>query len=856
MISQNNAVIVKAQTLNGHNDTNNNTKSDQETTQSNQTISVNNSQSPVIAPLSGSAPNIANNLTLETSTNNSTLQTATSFLGPPYWTLIFYMSDTGGSDITGEINRDLYELNSAGSDANIKIYALIDYKNSADVAWHYNTPNNPTSIPLTAINPAWTSGEINSGDPNTLASWGKYCVDHNTAVRYAVIVEDHAAGIDGTNPDGSPPYDILTPCEMGKALSSIDAEIAIKNGGGEIVSLIGYDCCKEALVEIADELHDYAHAMVASEMNNWLNSGTSTWGYNDVIQNHLKPAPGTDPYELGNYFVMHYYSYVGVRDISGTLSVVNLDLMNTFDSNYLNPLTQHITNKWSLTLRSQIAAAASLTQNYSLPSGGGVHSSLDLRDFAYKIYQQVSDTTIKSDALALYNYLAVGAGIIYANAHWTGSYNYPDGTMPTNKASGIAINFCCGASTYLEGASNYKGERIVDQTRIQNDTCLDKFICAYEGLSTLPLWDNFTIMNIVDWQIYRSGNNIVQTDPSHGNVKTPSLNIHQSSDPVVVFTRHYFNQQGRIVVKASLNAGTTTPGCVFIVEDSVGHYCAYTGFYGTGSFGYYYNGNWNFVQSVSVNAWYQITLYIRPDTSTYDIYINGVCMKTNAPFNTPATGGYLNNVYFQAGNGNTETSDLWVDDLSVMAGNGLFQDHFATAPQQNGWAIITSGGRVTLAASLGYTALKCALLLKNQPTGAVAMYRSITPQTTHVVGEAAMEVDAINNCYAYFIMRTGGTSYNSVYFCMSAGTFKWCEGGIFKSTGLTYTTMKWYLITLDVNVITRTFDIYVDGSLIYAGASWYNQGQVSQIDAIYFQSQSATQPQTLGTWVDNVLVTT
>ena len=813
------------------------------------------------------------------STDSSMTQTRVQSTPPANtWAFIFLMSNSGGEDLHWELFEEVYTLFIESSDASVKLLALIDWEDAGDdVAKYFDYEGHHQIIPLTDINPTWTNGEINSADPNTLASWGKYCVDSYPASNYVIILWDHGAGIDGCNHDDLTD-DLLTPRELGSALSQIKSRIVYDYGTSSKISLVGFDCCHEALVEIADEIRDYAPVMVASEMSNWVRVAESTWCFGELVHN-LKQYPSMTPLQLGADIVTRYITRMAGHDYSCTLSAIDLTKVPTLMSGYLNPLTTDIFNKWSNTLRSQIKTAISQTQGYLSDS------NLDLGDFAYKLYQQVSDSTIRNDALNLYYYLATGQGVIYANGHYTGhsTADLPDSNRPTDRACGLALNFYSSSNPYpLQAPWLYKNQRILDQTNIQNDTYLDKVECAYYGLSTWPLLENFTVggtpdgnLPSTDWQITKSGNNDVILDDTIWKIQSPSMKIIKSATQAHVYAQHYFIQTAKIVVQADLMfASTNGATCYFMVNDVNINSNILTAFVWSGStWSYaYYDSSYHNVKTVNPNTWYRITLDINNAIGKFDIYVNGDLVKSGAAFRTGSPYPVdLCNVYFQAGWADSTTATMWVDDLCVRSGGSstpdlLLIDHFNNfdAPLYGGWTRygVPTYGTISKDTTLGYgyTSDPCAKLYKSKTIpGYVYMLHTFSPRSNHIIAEAALKVlSSASDGYTLFCLNSGST--NAVVFAMaggaSGGLFYWVsyssQGDVYHSIGMSYVASRYYLVTLDIDITGHTYGIYIDGCLIYNGAGWYVSA--SSLDGIVFASKTlGTQKQI--TWVDDVIVT-
>jgi parallel beta-helix repeat protein len=368
------------------------------------------------------------------------------------------------------------------------------------------------------------------------------------------------------------------------------------------------------------------------------------------------------------------------------------------------------------------------------------------------------------------------------------------------------------------------------------------------------------------WTIVQTGGSVA-TDGSTGKISSPSLKIYKNVANGVSSASHTFTTQtsSRFIVQAWLQMSASADYSYLDVRNGAANNINVT-MYKSGTkyyLGYYSNGGTlNQVMQINSGTWYWITLDVQlsstPANSRFDIYVDGLQKKSAAVFNVATS--TLDNVYFQAGRrGQSASITLWVDDVAVRPGGYLLMDpfdNFPTAPTPPGGAWTTDGGGGAVPSkdtTKSYGKVPSVKMVKSKTTGKVSMQHTFASQSTHAVAEASMMVSNIGpTYYSYFILKTG--TVNSVYVGINDGQLKYYDNTGWHAIGKSVSINTWYRITVDVKITARTYDIYVDGALIFANAPWYNGGQGSSLDSIYLQSGDASSTATLTTWVDDVYI--
>ena len=188
-------------------------------------------------------------------------------------TIMVYMCGADLESRSGMASRDLQEMASASLN-NIN---LIVYTGGAS-RWNNNIISNKVNQVYQVTGGGVKRLVDNAGtgamtDPNTLASFIKYCANNFPADRNELIFWDHGAGsVSGYG------YDEKNPRAGSMSLAGINQ--ALKAGGMKF-DFIGFDTCLMATMENGLMLSKYADYMVASEetepgygwyYTNWLNS--------------------------------------------------------------------------------------------------------------------------------------------------------------------------------------------------------------------------------------------------------------------------------------------------------------------------------------------------------------------------------------------------------------------------------------------------------------------------------------------------------------------------------------------------------------------------------------------------------
>ncbi|OYT38818.1 MAG: hypothetical protein B6U89_05235, partial [Desulfurococcales archaeon ex4484_58] len=243
------------------------------------------------------------------------------------WTLALYYSSggCGGPDLSSAIQGNLDMLKSVGSTQEVNVIMMID-KLGEPTKVYYVLKGKTIEIPLEEVLKEDTNEAI-MDDPETLHKFGSYIFTRFRAYHYALIINDHGAGIEGVSwddGDNNCRYNGLQINETKIAIEKIlnDADIYK-------LDIIGFDACLMGMLEIAYQLRDLTDYIIASEK---VVPGRG-WIYEPVLRD-LTNNPDMSPKDLGILIIdayVDYYSNFFNWDLgkwSVTLALINTEYVD------------------------------------------------------------------------------------------------------------------------------------------------------------------------------------------------------------------------------------------------------------------------------------------------------------------------------------------------------------------------------------------------------------------------------------------------------------------------------------------------------------------------------------------------
>lgn len=366
------------------------------------------------------------------------------------WTFIVYLD--GDNNLEDAALRDLNEMERVGSNSDINILVLFDpYSGYGSYVYYivHDEDDDEVNSPCSEL------GEVNMGDPSTLALFTEWAIENFPAEHYVLVVWDHGNGwkahdigetavcSDDTDED------ILTIWELEEALENIYEE------KGVVMDIIAFDACLMGMFEVGYQVKDYTKIMVASEET----VPGSGYPY-DAILLELVSNPSMSPEDLSRIIVEKYMEFYGTSG-DETLSALDLDkasdVANALD-NLAYMLIINVKNYYD-----EIYDAWNYVEYFHY------YYYNDLYHYAQLIQEYIQDVAIQQAAV---NVMDVVEDAIIAEGH---------GSEHSN-AHGISIYLPAHEENYFE---HY------EYLKLSQDTRWDDFIRAFLNPEEVPegiLW--------------------------------------------------------------------------------------------------------------------------------------------------------------------------------------------------------------------------------------------------------------------------------------------------------------------------------------------------------------------------------
>ena len=215
------------------------------------------------------------------------------------WNLLVYMA--GDNNLEDLLFHDLNELEAGGTDTRIHAYALVDRAPGYDTGWGDWTGTRlyrirPDDDPQTIVSPSDDRGELDMGDPATLAEFLALTAAETPADHTIVSFWDHGSGWYFNDPP-PPRSDVAADDTSGTDL--VVAEGGVRDGVGDFVAangpidILAFDECYMGSWEVAQSLVGQADYMVASE--SWVDIHGLHY---DALLQALRETPNVEPSEL------------------------------------------------------------------------------------------------------------------------------------------------------------------------------------------------------------------------------------------------------------------------------------------------------------------------------------------------------------------------------------------------------------------------------------------------------------------------------------------------------------------------------------------------------------------------------
>jgi len=382
------------------------------------------------------------------------------------WTFMVYMD--GDCDLEKSAIDDMNEMEMVGSTDEVSIIALLDripdYDESND-NWTttklFEVTEDQSSDGVIRSNELADLGELNMGDPNTLADFAVWGIENYPAEHYALIIWDHGGGWKSVANDKTNDENGITMPELNQALFWI-----INETDTERLDLIGFDACLMGQLEVADTVAPYADIMVGAE---GIEDGDG-WNYTPFL-NTLADHPDSTPEELAiniTTFFGEYYTDIN-EDPMHTLSVIDLsaipDLLSAVDT-WAVAMIVNMPDEWDV-----IGDSRYYVESY--PQGDSYF--VDLYDLADLVWYETTNVSTESAAEAVMDalddaviYSVSGSGHPYSNGL---TIYFPEEVIEDGYTD---VNFA-SATNWDEFLSAYDDARANDMTAPEIDEIEDDY---------------------------------------------------------------------------------------------------------------------------------------------------------------------------------------------------------------------------------------------------------------------------------------------------------------------------------------------------------------------------------------------
>jgi hypothetical protein len=330
------------------------------------------------------------------------------------WTVMVYLD--GDNNLEADALDDFREMAAVGSGDDVKIVVQLDRVSSRE-DWDDTSAGDWEGTRRFLVEQGMEPeagaavedlGELNMGDPATLADFVAWGVENYPAERYALVIWDHGASWLGVASDDSSDGDTLALPELSSALQT-----ARDRSGYGTLDLLGFDACLMAQLDVFKAVEPYAQVAVASaELEP--NQG---WAW-DAWLGALAADPAQDAAAIAPVIVDTYIaSFEGTGNDDVTMSAFDLARIGAVGEG-LDALTGAMIAGMERNYGA-IGQARSFVDMYA-PSYPEEFNAADLGHFARLLGEQGAEGEVSAAAAALESAiaqarLANGAGSYHQN---------------------------------------------------------------------------------------------------------------------------------------------------------------------------------------------------------------------------------------------------------------------------------------------------------------------------------------------------------------------------------------------------------------------------------------------------------
>ncbi len=226
------------------------------------------------------------------------------------WTIMLYLN---GEDPNFEHTLQGYIRNIesfiGSKSAFLNVLVLYDGPQNGDTVRYNVQPNGSYT---NGVN-RWPRGELNMGDPDTLANFANWAIDLYPAENYYLAVDDHGHGVYGISWDQTNGNDSLTPPEVYSALKDIT------NNGNRKIDIFDYEACLMGMAENAYDVRQWVDYVIFFEQ--------ISWGLNTYPNYFYDLQAGDTPLVVGRRIVDRYFAQANNAGYPHTISLINTGQM-------------------------------------------------------------------------------------------------------------------------------------------------------------------------------------------------------------------------------------------------------------------------------------------------------------------------------------------------------------------------------------------------------------------------------------------------------------------------------------------------------------------------------------------------
>ncbi|OPY32597.1 MAG: Clostripain family protein [Methanomassiliicoccales archaeon PtaU1.Bin124] len=316
------------------------------------------------------------------------------------WTIMVYLD--GDNNLEEDAIGDFLEMATAPTTDNVNIVVQMDRIEGFDTSYgdwtgtmRFHVTSGLTPMPDHA---EMDLDEVNMADPASLTDFIDWSLTNYPAQNYMLVMWDHGGNWGGVCQDYSSSYQIMGLTEVNSSLA------AVKSLHSEFhLTILGFDACIMAGMEICAELHQYTDYFIFSE----LNEPGYGWNY-ELSLNWLTSNYAAKGEAVATRFALDYidsYTLPIYYEAEVSMSVVNSshvpEMMTSLDA-----------------LAKNMSASASAYHNYISASrsyGLFLSSNVDLLMFAEAMRDNCLDSSLHQNAYDLY--IATSKAIVYSGVN-------------------------------------------------------------------------------------------------------------------------------------------------------------------------------------------------------------------------------------------------------------------------------------------------------------------------------------------------------------------------------------------------------------------------------------------------------